>query len=54
MIAWFLPHFPYEPPACYVTPTKDMMIKPSQSVDASGMIFIPYLHHWTPNKVGKM
>ncbi|XP_033113515.1 tumor susceptibility gene 101 protein-like [Anneissia japonica] len=37
---------PYNPPMCFVRPTKDMLIKPSKHVDANGRIYLPYLHEW--------
>ncbi|XP_071943411.1 tumor susceptibility gene 101 protein-like isoform X2 [Antedon mediterranea] len=37
---------PYNPPMCFVRPTKDMLIKPSKNVDANGRIYLPYLHEW--------
>lgn len=46
---WILDSHPYNAPMCYVSPTPDMEIKPSQSVDMSGRIYLPYLHEWNPN-----
>lgn len=40
---------PFEAPICYVRPTKDMMIKTSIHVDASGRVYMPYLSEWKPN-----
>jgi ESCRT-I complex subunit TSG101 len=38
--------YPYYCPTCIVQPTPDMMISPSQYVNAQGMVFLPYLHEW--------
>jgi ESCRT-I complex subunit TSG101 len=38
--------YPHHCPTCMVTPTPDMVIKPSQYIDAKGMVFLPYLHEW--------
>jgi len=41
---------PYHAPMAFVKPTADMQIKVSKHVDASGKIYLPYLHEWThPN-----
>ena len=41
---------PYHGPIAFVKPTPDMMIKESKHVDASGKIYLPYLHEWAhPN-----
>eukprot|EP00271_Cylindrocystis_brebissonii_P017516 TRINITY_DN458_c0_g1_i1.p1 TRINITY_DN458_c0_g1~~TRINITY_DN458_c0_g1_i1.p1 ORF type:complete len:591 (+),score=45.54 TRINITY_DN458_c0_g1_i1:122-1894(+) len=45
---WLLEGFPRAPPLLFVTPTRDMVIKPGHSfVDASGVVDIPYLREWT-------
>lgn len=43
---YLLDTHPYHPPACYVKPTPDMMIKPSRHVDSQGRIYLPYLSEW--------
>jgi len=41
---------PYHAPLAFVKPTPDMQIKVSKHVDASGKIYLPYLHEWShPN-----
>ena len=41
---------PYNAPIAFVKPTADMQIKVSKHVDASGKIYLPYLHEWShPN-----
>lgn len=45
---YFDPPYPVQGPRCFVTPTAGMAIKPNHgSVDAGGMIYIPYLTSWT-------
>ena len=41
---------PYYPPYCLVSPTNDMAIQPSRFVDPQGLLHLPYLHEWKPNK----
>lgn len=41
---------PYFPPYCLVSPTNDMTIQPSRFVDPQGLLDLPYLHEWKPNK----
>eukprot|EP00824_Muranothrix_gubernata_P003287 TRINITY_DN1402_c0_g1_i1.p1 TRINITY_DN1402_c0_g1~~TRINITY_DN1402_c0_g1_i1.p1 ORF type:complete len:396 (+),score=62.35 TRINITY_DN1402_c0_g1_i1:125-1312(+) len=44
---WVLEDYPVAPPMCYVTPTRDMTIKPRhRHVDSSGLVFLPYLNQW--------
>ncbi|XP_038053847.1 tumor susceptibility gene 101 protein-like [Patiria miniata] len=43
---WVMETHPYNPPLCFVKPTKDMLIKPSKYVDSNGKIYLPYLHDW--------
>ncbi|XP_022085632.1 tumor susceptibility gene 101 protein-like [Acanthaster planci] len=43
---WVMDTHPYNPPLCFVKPTKDMLIKPSKYVDANGKIYLPYLYDW--------
>jgi len=41
---------PFHAPLAFVKPTPDMQIKVSKHVDASGKIYLPYLHEWShPN-----
>eukprot|EP00930_Biecheleria_cincta_P051113 TRINITY_DN36271_c0_g1_i1.p1 TRINITY_DN36271_c0_g1~~TRINITY_DN36271_c0_g1_i1.p1 ORF type:complete len:361 (-),score=67.03 TRINITY_DN36271_c0_g1_i1:62-1144(-) len=45
---YFDPPYPAQGPRCFVTPTTGMAIKPNHSsVDAGGMIYVPYLSSWT-------
>ena len=45
---WLHDHFPRASPLVYVTPTKDMIIKPQHAcVDASGAVDVPYLRNWS-------
>lgn len=37
---------PYHAPLCFVRPTRDMRVKPSEYVDYSGRIYLPYLADW--------
>jgi ESCRT-I complex subunit TSG101 len=47
---WLVEKYPTHPPTCYVTPTKDMRIKPGhRHVDAMGLIYLPYLNQWNAN-----
>ena len=41
---------PYFPPYCLVSPTNDMAVQPSCYVDPQGLLDLPYLHEWKPNK----
>jgi len=44
---WIGEKYPLVPPTCYVTPTKDMRIKPRhRHVDNHGMVYLPYLNQW--------
>ncbi|XP_033627442.1 tumor susceptibility gene 101 protein-like [Asterias rubens] len=43
---WVMDTHPYNPPLCFVKPTKEMMIKPSKFVDPNGKVYLPYLHDW--------
>ncbi|KAJ7568205.1 hypothetical protein O6H91_01G023200 [Diphasiastrum complanatum] len=44
---WLLESYPRSAPLVYVTPTRDMIIKPRHPrVDASGMVSVPYLQQW--------
>ncbi|KAL3690517.1 hypothetical protein R1sor_016826 [Riccia sorocarpa] len=47
IVVWLLESYPRTCPLVYVTPTRDMIIKPRHPyVDASGMVNIPYLQQW--------
>lgn len=46
LAVYFIHQHPYYPPIAYVRPTPNMQIKPSQNVDTSGKIFLPYLTEW--------
>nr|CUU97464.1 hypothetical transcript [Hymenolepis microstoma] len=46
LAVYFIHQHPYYPPIAYVRPTLNMQIKPSQNVDTSGKIFLPYLTEW--------
>jgi ESCRT-I complex subunit TSG101 len=44
---WLLETYPRQPPLVFVTPTRDMIIKPRHpNVDASGTVNSPYLQNW--------
>ena len=43
---WLKQTHPYHCPIIFVTPTQDMGIQPSQFVDNSGLVFLPYLNEW--------
>lgn len=43
---YFSDSFPYKPPICYVRPTSEMNVNPSNTVDPSGLITVPYLNEW--------
>ncbi|XP_006816177.1 uncharacterized protein LOC102802857 [Saccoglossus kowalevskii] len=43
---WFERTHPEDGPICYVEPTSDMYVEPSQYVDREGKIYLPYLHEW--------
>lgn len=43
----WLPHeYPKKPPIVFVTPAKDMLIRPGNHVDPSGRCYHPYLANW--------
>ncbi len=45
---WIPSQYPQKEPTCYVTPTKDMIIKPGHTnVDQNGLIRFPYLQDWS-------
>lgn len=44
---WLLETYPRQPPLVFVTPTRDMIIKPRHPyVDGSGMVNSLYIQHW--------
>lgn len=44
---WLLEQYPKQPPLVFVTPTREMIIKPRHPyVDASGMVNSLYIQHW--------
>jgi len=46
---WIPVQYPYRPPMVYVTPTPGMSITPNHPhVNASGVVFLPYLQTWNP------
>lgn len=48
---WVPENYPVTSPKCYVTPTKDMRIKERHKhVDDHGLVYLPYLSEWQPNK----
>ncbi|KAL4368119.1 hypothetical protein GQ457_05G033210 [Hibiscus cannabinus] len=47
VIIWLMESYPRYPPAVYVNPTRDMIIKrPHPHVSPSGLVSVPYLHNW--------
>ena len=43
----WVPHaYPRESPILYVTPTKDMAVRPGQYVSGEGRVYHPYLASW--------
>lgn len=44
---WMPINFPYERPLVFVRPTHQMVINPSNVVDSSGTVKLPYLDDWT-------
>ncbi|EFW18162.1 hypothetical protein D8B26_005006 [Coccidioides posadasii str. Silveira] len=43
---WVPTTYPRDPPIVYVTPTKDMFVRPGQHVSGEGRIYHHYLAHW--------
>ncbi|ORX95813.1 UEV-domain-containing protein [Basidiobolus meristosporus CBS 931.73] len=43
---WFPVNYPLSPPISFVTPTSQMLVRPSKFVDVSGKIYHPYLAYW--------
>ena len=45
----WVPHgYPREVPLAFVTPTKEMAVRPGQHVSGEGRIYHPYLAGWRP------
>lgn len=43
----WLPHqYPRQPPVAFVTPARDMLIRPGNHVDPNGRCYHPYLANW--------
>ncbi len=48
VVVWIPARYPTACPRCYVTPTKDMIIKQGHTnVDRNGQVFLPYLQDWS-------
>ena len=46
-MAIYVPHqYPKLPPLAFVTPAKDMIIRPGNHVDLAGKCYHPYLANW--------
>ena len=46
-ISIWVPHqYPSQPPIAFITPAKDMMIRPGNHVDLAGRCYHPYLANW--------
>ncbi|CAA7390594.1 unnamed protein product [Spirodela intermedia] len=46
-VIWLLESYPRSPPAVFLTPTRDMIIKRNHPhVDSSGHVNVPYLRNW--------
>ena len=43
---------PDNAPLGFVTPTPDMLIRPSINVDANGRVYLPYLQEWKYVRIG--
>ncbi|PGH08322.1 hypothetical protein AJ79_06009 [Helicocarpus griseus UAMH5409] len=43
---WVPKTYPREPPMVYVTPTRDMLVRPGQHVSGEGRVYHHYLAHW--------
>ncbi|KAK9680817.1 suppressor protein stp22 of temperature-sensitive alpha-factor receptor and arginine permease [Basidiobolus ranarum] len=43
---WLPANYPSSPPISFVTPTAQMLVRPSKFVDVSGKIYHPYLAYW--------
>ncbi|KAA6407644.1 MAG: UEV domain-containing [Lasallia pustulata] len=50
-VAIWVPHaYPRESPIIYVTPTKDMAVRPGQYVSGEGRVYHPYLASWREDR----
>ena len=46
-IALYVPHtYPRTPPLAFVTPARDMLVRPGNHVDLAGRCYHPYLANW--------
>ncbi|KAI0306370.1 UEV domain-containing protein [Multifurca ochricompacta] len=43
---WLTRQYPREPPLAFVVPTSDMLVRPSKSIDVSGLCRIEYILNW--------
>ena len=43
---WVLQDYPNSAPVAFVTPTRDMFVRPGQHVSAEGRVYHPYLANW--------
>ncbi|XP_065314114.1 tumor susceptibility gene 101 protein-like isoform X2 [Gordionus sp. m RMFG-2023] len=43
---WVPENYPNTSPDCFVTPTPNMLIKPSKYIDSDGKIYLPYFKDW--------
>ncbi|KAJ3074811.1 hypothetical protein HK102_005723 [Quaeritorhiza haematococci] len=43
---WIPRNYPMQPPTVFVTPTANMLIRPSKHVDLSGRVYHPFLAYW--------
>ncbi|KAI0210696.1 hypothetical protein LSAT2_004542 [Lamellibrachia satsuma] len=43
---WLMDTHPYNPPMVFVKPTSSMMLKTGRHIDATGRVYLPYLHEW--------
>ena len=43
---WITRQYPREPPLSFVVPTSDMLVKPSQHINVSGLCRIEYVLNW--------
>ena len=44
---WVPQAFPQEPPVVYVTPGREMLVRPSQHISVDGRVYHPYLKDWS-------
>ncbi|KAJ3672339.1 hypothetical protein LUZ60_007060 [Juncus effusus] len=46
-VVWLPEAYPRSPPVVYLSPTRDMVVKPNHPhVDRSGLVHVPYLRSW--------